>query len=946
MRKFILGTFLFFSFFVGTARGQTGTLNLTVTSTPTPIVVDQNVFYVVIQENSSSPSNAFTITLPGSSTAMSYPAGTKFVFSANVGGYLKGQTIGSIAVSGGSVSFIGIESIVTPTVAVTPSTGGGGGGTPCVTTALSFQYNNGGAFGCMPDLVFNTPHTIVLGASGIFAITAGGTLSGFTNAMLPTSGVSAGSYSSANITVNAQGIVTAAANGSGGGGGVTSFSTTGSPCLSPLFSCSVATATTTPALSFTLLNAGPGTVFGNPSVSSAAPSFTVSPQLGAVGVGTGSLTFVGTTSGSQSISGSATQGGLGFLFQASGGFGSELSLVEGTAGTLSSAQDNCYADSTVHGIKCAYNGASFQTIPRLTGTLNSGHFVCIVNSTDTNDCGTSYIIAAANGGSGVASPTAHTDPQAEGSSPYNFIGAGALTGQLKTASNGADPSYLSPGIPGRSISAGTDTVLCDSATAIRDRGGMNIYTAAGGATVTIPDAGSSGCSANFYFGVIAGPSAGSIVFNRTSASTFTIVNGSSASSGATTFSLSAGQYASIYSPDNTNWVVREVNGAGGGGSVTTTGSPATGNLAKFSGASSITNGDLAGDCTTSGTLTVTCTKINGTAFAGTNGDVVAFGAANIPADSGFLATNVVRKDAANTGAAAFTLDASGATGANAIKIQVLAGCTSGANGSVCYDSTAGNTHQRTNAADSLSVAEAAAVTANTITKATDSTHGLVTASSIVDNGTTVATSEPVVIGTANCTTFGTAGGICATEGTEPTNVSGASTLAPDSTTHEWMSATNGASTATPGMMVRVQPSPIHQTAKTASIATATLCAAAAGACNVAGTYHVHVDFIETGTACATVSPNGSVTFTLAWTDTNGTAHSFAMPMIGANLNNSPAGLSTPNIFLFQTALANAYATGDYTISTNGTVIQYSTTYIACSSGTGTYQLDAAVTRLQ
>ena len=51
------------------------------------------------------------------------------------------------------------------------------------------------------------------------------------------------------------------------------------------------------------------------------------------------------------------------------------------------------------------------------------------------------------------------------------------------------------------------------------------------------------------------------------------------------------------------------------GGVTATGSPASGNLTKFSGATSITNGDLSGDCTTSGTLAITCTKTNGVAFA-------------------------------------------------------------------------------------------------------------------------------------------------------------------------------------------------------------------------------------------------------------------------------------------------------------------------------------------
>lgn len=45
--------------------------------------------------------------------------------------------------------------------------------------------------------------------------------------------------------------------------------------------------------------------------------------------------------------------------------------------------------------------------------------------------------------------------------------------------------------------------------------------------------------------------------------------------------------------------------AGGSGTVTTTGSPASGNLAKFSGATSVTSGDLSGDVTTSGTLAAT-----------------------------------------------------------------------------------------------------------------------------------------------------------------------------------------------------------------------------------------------------------------------------------------------------------------------------------------------------
>lgn len=191
------------------------------------------------------------------------------------------------------------------------------------------------------------------------------------------------------------------------------------------------------------------------------------------------------------------------------------------------------------------------------------------------------------------------------------------------------------------------------------------------------------------------------------------------------------------------------------------------------------------------------------------------------------------------------------------------------------------------------------------------------------------------------TTAGSAGAFTATEGTAFTNVSGAAGIYPDSTSHEFVGKTNGASTG--GILVRAQPSAIHSTGNTASISTATLCASAAGACNVAGQYNVHWDFIQTGTACSVVTAGG-VTFTLSWTDNNSTAHAHVMPMIGEGaIASAPTSLSS---FFFQTALTNAFASGNVNIYTNGTVIQYATTYTACTTGTGTYQLDITVTRLQ
>ena len=53
----------------------------------------------------------------------------------------------------------------------------------------------------------------------------------------------------------------------------------------------------------------------------------------------------------------------------------------------------------------------------------------------------------------------------------------------------------------------------------------------------------------------------------------------------------------------------------GAGTVSTSGSPASGNLAYFSANTVITNGNLSGDATTSNTLAVTVTKVNGTSLA-------------------------------------------------------------------------------------------------------------------------------------------------------------------------------------------------------------------------------------------------------------------------------------------------------------------------------------------
>lgn len=140
-----------------------------------------------------------------------------------------------------------------------------------------------------------------------------------------------------------------------------------------------------------------------------------------------------------------------------------------------------------------------------------------------------------------------------------------------------------------------------------------------------------------------------------------------------------------------------------------------------------------------------------------------------------------------------------------------------------------------------------------------------------------------------------------------------------------------------------QSGAVNSTGQTAAISTATLCGATSDACNIAGQYHLHWNFWGSGTACSSVTA-GSVTFLLTWTDENAVAHSAVALQMMAQTGAATSAMQAS--FPFQTALANESASGDFTFSTNGSIVQYATGYTACTTGTGTYNLRAAVTRVQ
>lgn len=103
-----------------------------------------------------------------------------------------------------------------------------------------------------------------------------------------------------------------------GSGTVTDFS---AGDLSPLFTTNVATSTTTPALTFSLTNAGANTYFGNATGGAAAPSYTAAAALSKVDDTNVTLTLGGAPTTALLTAASLTLGWTGILAVARGGTG-------------------------------------------------------------------------------------------------------------------------------------------------------------------------------------------------------------------------------------------------------------------------------------------------------------------------------------------------------------------------------------------------------------------------------------------------------------------------------------------------------------------------------------------------------------------------------------------------------------------------------------------------
>lgn len=209
-------------------------------------------------------------------------------------------------------------------------------------------------------------------------------------------------------------------------------------------------------------------------------------------------------------------------------------------------------------INLAGTGVSLNGVT-LTGQP-TGTSQCITSTSTSTATWQGCSGGGGGGGTGAQWQTAYY-------SAANTLGAfgPGITGQT-VVSQGASaaPVFNSAGVSGATKATSTYLVQCDSATTTIDRLTTLLATYSGTATWTIPDAGSSGCGANFTFAILVATGT-TVTVNRTSTSTFTTLTGSAYTSGLTTFNLTAGQYATFSSPDNTNYFVR-INAGGSGGS--------------------------------------------------------------------------------------------------------------------------------------------------------------------------------------------------------------------------------------------------------------------------------------------------------------------------------------------------------------------------------------------